>query len=308
MVTAALIFISLEVLASFFSYPAITENEEVRPCISLQPGGEQTGFTNMSSLSSIILLECMEVNNSIVHQSAGDLFRVNGELVAQCSYPLYSFSVNMGRTKIPIPPEQSSVTKCETSGMYRACIVLYQNESTVSFTTLIKVEELALVIERKIPLDTWHTQVNFSIEGLESNFASRAIRMLRSASPNPVSLRREVFTVDGVGACKFRKLADATSVRFDIIYILVIISMGSLLAAISSCFFFSDLEFDISNPLHWADRTLVSEHSMGAADPEISYSDSCSSQFGVSSSRRSNPNDLRRIFPNIFMRTAPVDV
>ncbi|CAN8075537.1 unnamed protein product [Agarophyton chilense] len=285
---ATVIFVIIELFNSFYSDPTTVEISERRPCTFLASGGGQKGFTNTTSLSSIILLHCLDANRTTIRQSGGYLFQDGNDFVAQCLDPLYSFSTdNAPQESVPetdyftgcveLPELAEPLPEDETT----VCVFFYQNKARVTFTESVLGSDVPYVVNEKLLLHVWHTDVYFNITGMETEFARRAATMLLESSPPAITLRREVFTVDGVGMCDFKKQIEATTVSEGFIYALALASSLSFLVAVASLFFRSHMCFDMSNPLDWAQKTVISEHLLGAENPEVFCLDSEEKQFIV---------------------------
>eukprot|EP00178_Gracilaria_changii_P025994 TRINITY_DN7989_c0_g1_i1.p1 TRINITY_DN7989_c0_g1~~TRINITY_DN7989_c0_g1_i1.p1 ORF type:complete len:364 (+),score=27.65 TRINITY_DN7989_c0_g1_i1:356-1447(+) len=295
------IFVILEIFNSFYSDPTTIDRLERRPCTFLGSGGRKEGFTNLTSLSSIILLDCMDANRTMVRQRAGFLSR--DPIVTQCNEVLYSFSTATDEAMEAVPQEIQHFTGCvpvpEIGDEAEICALLYQRGEKVTFTEHMYLDEVEYVIEEKVLLRVWHTHVHFNVTGLESELARRAVTMLLTPTSSDTTIRREVFTSDGVGMCDFRKHINATVVSNGFIYAMAIVSIASLLILAVSALFRRQIRYDMSNPLHWAQNTVIPEHLLGAENPEIYCSDADGRQFAVSCNL-SELNSLRQRVSNLL--------
>lgn len=264
-VVTAILFLAVEIGNSFYSDPTKITSFEKRPCRFLGAKNFTTDFPEVQNKFNADSLPCLEANETSVTQRGWNQFGINGEVILQCSKELYSFE----RTSIS-PEIEDYAVGCIQAGDVNEpkqdiCSLVIQNGSRISISTVFQPQ-----MEQKFGQNvSWlNTDVRFDTNTQNVVIATRAASLMARGIRDDVDLRRLIFTEEREGWCDFRIEFDGTALNGAFVIVLVIIWVTCMLLFFGSWIVLSRIEYNMSNPLDWATKTVISEEVVGTKNPE----------------------------------------
>ncbi|KAI0560544.1 hypothetical protein FGB62_110g14 [Gracilaria domingensis] len=177
-------------------------------------------------------------------------------------------------------PQTENVPESEK----QLCLLLYRRGSRVTFSGVRSPSELEKVKDDLKRIKLWSTYVLFDVAGRERELASKVVFHIARGETDEVELRRKVFTREGKGDCQFRTQIDATELSKGLLFVTALAWITSFLVFGVSLIFQWRIFFDMSNPLHWAQKAVVGEDFDGTGNAVASSVDADGQRFVILSS------------------------
>ncbi|PXF49605.1 hypothetical protein BWQ96_00675 [Gracilariopsis chorda] len=259
-VAATLAFVFLEVFSSFYSDPDDKTELVRKNCTSLDALTVQQGLLNISTQTTVVGVKCIGINSTLFWQHAGNISdgrnignggNIGDDEVFECEKKEVLYTANVERAPDEPVPDEYVVGCVGTS-----CVFVYRSGNEVTFTDFVHSEDVSRVLNESITLPVWKTTISYNVTGLESAFATRAVDLLSQGVTDGFTLRRGVFAGSAITQCNFKTFSDATRVRKGFIYAIVIAWALSISAFVGSFAIRRRIFYDMSDPLHWAQKTI----------------------------------------------------
>lgn len=291
-VVATLTFVLLEVSSSFFSDPATRFKVERKNCTSLDALNVRDGLLNISMDATVIGVNCVRMNTTVFWQYAGNLS--DGEDYQCGEQMLYATNVSLPSEEL-VPVD--SVSACVDDN----CVFVFTDGDEVSFTIHFLPDALPVLPGSNTTALVWKTMVYYNFTGLEREFAKRAADMLRNGISDDFTIRRGVFAGTAEMQCDFKIPSDATTVRTAFIYAIAVAWALSVAAFLGSLAVRRLIFYDMSDPLHWAQKTLRDDDLSDIDNPVVTTVNEHGTRM-LLVTRSSAPSDEESNIGTLFRR------
>lgn len=263
---------------SFFSDPAIKKTFTVEPCLQLGSITTRKGLTGKINQENAVTLKCTQLEDDFILQRAGNYsFDRKGDNAVECDqHSLYDFR-NVDPVELPLGDikrqggsDTDTIIECEifkdrptTNGTsdIDTCVALRQakptekNGTLVSFSVALQASEVEAIVQSGILIPFLDTIVKYNTSGLSRQFARRILSAFDKDVTDPQELRKRAFMGLDEGQCAFPNPEDATEVPLGLLYGIIAAWVLSFIAFFCTIFLRRSIFYDMSDPLHWAQRT-----------------------------------------------------
>ncbi|PXF45258.1 hypothetical protein BWQ96_04957 [Gracilariopsis chorda] len=277
-VLAMVVFIFLEVIMSFFSDPAIEIKFRTDECLAVDRIDLREGFTGDTNDEDFILIRCIGIKKDGFLQRAGNFsLNPNTKARVRCGkHALYEYPneddlqftlTNVTRTG---GTDTDLVLECilptpavgEKPPTERLCAAVRQlPPNSIGFTNVylsaaVRESEVGPLVNQQVVIPFLETSVRYNTSGLSRNFARRLLRAYDKDVTDPMEIRKRVFMGIERRKCAFEhRKKDLTTVPLGLVYGIVAAWILSFLTFASTLLLRRSIFYDMSDPLHWAQRT-----------------------------------------------------
>lgn len=248
-VVSFLSFLMLEIFASFFSDPTDLFRVENHPCISVGNILKTKNNTLDFPTANVIFARCLNVENGLITQSAGNYSNKNG-LIQCAEKPMYSFRDSEPRNRAV----SNATIGCIESNQGNACTFGIQRGNRV-FLSNVFLEIDKPFIENE---DFFETILHFESKAMLKVWAERTASNILDGIVSPAQLRRLVFTGAEGRSCDFDiYIGDATSITAAFLILLLLVWILSLMLFFVSLGLKRKVFYNLRNVKDWATKTIL---------------------------------------------------
>ena len=267
-ISAALLFLTLEIITSFLSNPDQIQRWNSEQCVSLGTVRDMKGDEAMFAQVNIVEDTCQTARNNFTFQKIGNISERTGQV--QCSDPVYYTDINEQAVE-GIPPRNETVIEC--SSIY--CVLAFQVEDTVYFAGAYFKENATKIIngEYSDNVSFLRTAILFNSTGLLSTFARRAAVAYNNTIIDEFEVRRRAFLGSTRQKCPFVvEVVEATNIPLICLcFIAASWFISVLLFGFTMIFVRRKIFYNVGDPLHWAQYTFRRTDEVVGKNPVIMY-------------------------------------
>ena len=267
-ISAALLFLTLEIVTSFLSDPDQIQRWNSEQCVSLGTVRDLKGDEAMFKQVDIVEDTCQTSRNNFTLQQVGNISEKTGQV--QCSDPVYYTDINEQTVEGRLP-KNGTALECVPG----FCVFVFQVDNTVfiSDAFLEKTSEKILSGEDTENIRFARTALLFNSTGLLPTFARRTAEAYSKFVTDTFELRRRAFLGSTRQQCPFVvEVVDATSIPLLCLCIVVTIWLISvLLFGFTMVFLRKKTFYNVGDPLHWALYTFRRNDEVVGKNPVVMY-------------------------------------
>lgn len=263
-VLAMLVFVALEVVTSFFSDPVIVPTPVIAPCMRLDRFTKATGITNDFNRSYALQQDCFTSTTERFQQAGGSL-RLSDGLVQCDSTPLISYIIDESQ-EFSI---NETVSTCpQPDGL--PCMGVLWRPPFFYFTGPYKVSSFQELSASGEKVEALVTRLeNFDAAPFYPQITKRLSVLFKDQEGDPVTLRTNAFLGVRRTNCTFLEPGNGAQLPLAVLALIVglwALSFGSFVATL---FLRGKMFYDMSDPMHWATRTIRRHDGPVTADPVV---------------------------------------
>lgn len=247
------VFVILEVLTSFFSDPVQIPVNVKAPCLHLDSFTRSKAYLLDFDTSASVELKCLTANKNSFNQGTGR-FRYSDNEV-QCDKPIFSYHISgINMTKL---------TDFTFACNDRLCSGVRFRTPYIDFMEAFQLNDLDVLSQNLIvPIIKTHLG-DFDANPFVQELAQRLVAVYSRDVSAPSQLRNFVLLGAQNTSCDFQELTDGVSIPVEMLFTVIVLWVVSLASFVLTLPLYRNVFYDMSEPLHWATRTLLPEDPSG---------------------------------------------
>lgn len=274
-VAAGIIFLILEIVASFLCEPGQVKTFLSHPCIKLEASTRIEDNDERFIQTTILEDRCQLLEETTTSQLLGNYSLEDQQL--RCSKnALYKFK-RLEEVKETLP--EGTVLRCvpkrQEEQLGEFCVFAFYRNRSIFFSEALKKSTAEMIEASNGTESVLYLRTEILFEGAVnlSALAKRAAYAFSQSETDPSILRRLVFLGARKTTCPFvDETKDVTKAPLSLVYVLgAVWTLSMLLFVISIVSFRRRIFFNFADPLHWALYTRQRIENRAERNPVLSY-------------------------------------